>query len=81
MNPDGELVSLIDTALGLPISESTLADLGAYKEQIQSGSIEDDDRKYVVALCNGCFPRKRKTLLTPSSKKRSTPLTQNPPAI
>ena len=51
MNPDSELVSLIDTALGLPISESTLANLRAYKEQIQSGSIEDDDRKYVVALC------------------------------
>src|SRR6516165_6328217 len=30
MNPDSELVSLIDTALGLPISESTLADLRAY---------------------------------------------------
>ena len=58
MNPDSELISLIDSALGLPISESTLADLRAYKEQIQSGSIEDDDRKYVVALCKRLLPQK-----------------------
>ena len=58
MNPDSELISLIDSALGLPISESTLADLRAYREQIQSGSIEDDDRKYVVALCKRLLPQK-----------------------
>jgi hypothetical protein len=49
---DSELVSLIDSALGLPVSESTMYNLRAYKQQIQSGSIEDDDRKYAVAFCN-----------------------------
>ena len=46
-----ELIAAIDSVLALSISDSASDDLRAYKRQIEDGTIQTDDRKYVVDLC------------------------------
>jgi hypothetical protein len=48
---NAELIAAIDSVLELSISDSTSDDLRAYKQQIEDGTIETDDRKYVADLC------------------------------
>src|SRR5262249_22672310 len=50
-SPGGQIVSLIDEVLALPVALSTISELKTYRLQDQSGTLEDDDRNYVIALC------------------------------
>ena len=48
---DKELIALIDSVLGLTISNFTFNELQEFKEEIASGTLEFEDRKYITALC------------------------------
>ena len=48
---DDQLIALIDAAVALPISSSTLNNLRDYRQQIDTKVLEEDDRKYVHDLC------------------------------
>jgi hypothetical protein len=52
------IIDLIDAVLnGAVTSESTKVELRAFREQASAGSLDRDDYKYVVALCNRLLGR------------------------
>jgi hypothetical protein len=48
---NAEVIALIDEVLVLPISISTKNDLRSFRLQVQAGTIAEDDRNYVITLC------------------------------
>ncbi len=54
---DDEVISLVDTALLLPVTEATNSELRLYRLQAEAGQLEPVDRNYVIALCNRLLRR------------------------
>jgi hypothetical protein len=48
---NAEVIALIDAVLALPVSDSTKNELRSFRLQVQAGTIAEDDRNYVIKLC------------------------------
>src|SRR5215204_3738110 len=59
---NAQLIALIDAAVALPVSSSTLSDLRDYRRQIETMVIEEDDRKYVHDLCTRLLRQHRSSV-------------------
>jgi hypothetical protein len=56
-NEDVDVMGLIDAVLMQPVSSSTKSELRSFRSQAETGTLDHDDRKYVVALCNRFLDR------------------------
>jgi hypothetical protein len=45
-----EIIGVIDAMLTWPVSGSTKENLRSFKAQAEAGTLQNDDRKYVIAL-------------------------------
>jgi hypothetical protein len=48
---NAEIITLIDTILALPISDSTKDELNALRSQVKTRTIAGDERNYIINLC------------------------------
>jgi hypothetical protein len=48
---NAEVIALIDAVLSLPVSDPTKSDLRSFRLQVQAGTIVEDDRNYIIKLC------------------------------
>jgi hypothetical protein len=48
---NAEIIALIDAVLALPVSDPTKNDLRSFRLQVQAGTIAEDDRNYIIRLC------------------------------
>ena len=46
-----DVVRLIDLALNRPISNAAKTELQSFKTQAEAGTLDPDDRKYAIKLC------------------------------
>jgi hypothetical protein len=54
---DEEVIDLIDAALAKPTLATTRSELLSFRTQLRAGVLENDDRRYVVALCKRMLRR------------------------
>jgi hypothetical protein len=48
---NAEIIALIDGVLALPVSDPTKNDLRSFRLQVQAGTMAEDDRNYIIKLC------------------------------
>jgi hypothetical protein len=48
---NAEVIALIDAVLALPVSDLTKNDLHSFRMQVEAGTIAEDDRNYIIKLC------------------------------